>query len=149
MAGMCRGQNCQFQHDRTVSRSKAPVLAYMILWSTLSVSAWLDCAETPMPTGKVLGLRGSWTAVVVNMISFSMAGMCRGPNRQFQHTHRSSNRDMHILLTIFLLLVSTVGRHRNSTKGQPARQMALENREHVFVVMPTKFYILYMCSQGS
>jgi hypothetical protein len=34
---------------------------------------------------------------------------------------------------------STVGGQLRITKGQPARQVAGENRENVFVVLPTKF----------
>jgi hypothetical protein len=52
---------------------------------------------------------------------------------------------VHILVTAFL---SLDGGHIRRTKGQPASQMAGENREKVFLVMPTKFYIYYICLQS-
>jgi hypothetical protein len=48
---------------------------------------------------------------------------------------------VHIFVSIFLLVDgSTVGRHISSTKGQPARQVAVENRENV-IGYAKKLYI--------
>jgi hypothetical protein len=54
MAGMFCSRECQFQQG------------WNVLWSTTSISAWLEC-------------------VLVKITSFSKAGICCGQQRQFQH----------------------------------------------------------------
>jgi hypothetical protein len=67
MSGMYCVQNSPFQHGWDLSLSILPVsacLEWNVLWSLLSVSAWMEF-------------------VVVKIVHLSMYGMCSGQNCQF------------------------------------------------------------------